>query len=212
MPRDSAATSEHRTFLAIAGLIATMRGGVTALDLGGALGSAYVYLIDSLPADRRVAYHVVDLEPACEEGRRLHAADPQITFHATLPSVRDLDVVYVNGALQYVADYVGTMRELAASRASVILFTELPAGDFPTFATAQMNIDGRVGTWFFNRDELVVLMTDRDYVLVLDGRTAVPNDQSNLPARRRVTNYHTLLFCHRTWIDRIASVIRAVRQ
>jgi putative methyltransferase (TIGR04325 family) len=161
MPRDIEATvtSEHRTFLAMAGVIAGMRGAVTVLDLGGALGSGYVYLIDSLPRERRVAYHVVELARLCEEGARLFAADPRITFHSTLPPVRDVDIVYVNGALQHFADYTGTIQTLAAYQAPVILYTDLPAGDIPTFATAQMNIDGSVGTWFFNLDEIVVLMT-----------------------------------------------------
>jgi putative methyltransferase (TIGR04325 family) len=197
IPSDTETTREHRTFLAIAALVASLRGSVTVVDFGGGLGAAYIYLVDSLPASAIVRYHVVDLPRTCEEGRALFHAYRNIEFHTEIPSGSIPDIIYASGALQFARDYQKTLEELAHLGAAFVVCTELPADHIPTFATLQVNVDDGAPVWFFNLDEIVGLMAAHGYSLLLDSKVALGHDQSNLPATYRSSNYHTLLFCDR---------------
>jgi putative methyltransferase (TIGR04325 family) len=208
IPSDAEITSEHRTFLAIAGLLAKLQGSLCVLDLGGGLGASYVYLVNSLPAESRIEYHIVELPRICEEGSRIFKDYPGIQFHSSLPADRIVpDIVYSNGALQFMPDYRGAIETLAGYGAAFILLADLPADDIPTFASVQTNVGAGVPVWFFNLQEIVKMVVERGYSQVLDGKTRLADDQRNFPREFRQTNDHTLLFCSETWLRRANSSV-----
>jgi putative methyltransferase (TIGR04325 family) len=166
------------------------------LDFGGAMGIAYVYLLDGLAEAASLQYYLVDNARSCTEGRRLFAGDERIRFLDHLPSdVPPIQVIYMSGVLQYVEDYQGVLQRLVDYRPDFFLITYLAAGNIPTYAAAQVNLKESVlPAWFFNLDELCRLIAPAGYQVAYRGASGPALDMRNFPASHRLERMADLLF------------------
>jgi putative methyltransferase (TIGR04325 family) len=157
------------------------------VDFGGGMASGYIHLIAS-KLDVDIDYRVIDLPQMCEAGNGLFEGDPHVKFHTSLDHVDWVpDIVYASSVLQYIEEYRGQLRKLAALGAPWILLAKLPVGEFATFATRQLNLPGQViPYWFFNRAEIVEHMSACGYRLVLDDAGDIEYDQSNFDPAYRI--------------------------
>jgi len=158
------------------------------LDFGGGAGVHYVHLRSALVDASALDYHIVELDWACQAGPGLFPGDGRIHFHRNLPeSLPDLDIVYMNGVLPYVDDYAGLLKALCAYRAKYFMIYSLPAGAFPTFASAQRNVPGTLmPCWFFNRDEIVDILSNEGYSLIHKNAVEHGYNQENFPETHRL--------------------------
>lgn len=192
--------SDENAFLPLLASIVRPRNSerLRIIDFGGALGFGYMQLLAGAPSCSVVDYHVVELEWACLEGKRLFSGDGRIQFHRALPDrLSEVDIVYSCGALQYVEDYAELLRKLCSYRARYLFLSDVPTGTFSTFATAQQNIEGTiVATWFFNFGELVRLIEAERYSLVFKTAVVGSYNQDNFPPSYRLDagRYCALLF------------------
>ena len=213
MMRFSAELAEARTIpvthgfrYASLGLLASTilqsKGRVCILDVGGALGNAYLQVRKGLAARRGdIHYFVIDTPRCVREGERLFAGDSQIRFLDALPapkSIPAVDIVFFSGVLQYIKDYEATIHDLAVYQAPYFLITYISAGDIPTFASAQMNLRKSIlPSWFINSAELTSRMDGAGYQL-LYAASIEPEDRidmRNFPDRYRLTHMANLFFC-----------------
>lgn len=202
---------EEDAFLPLlASVIAERNGGtLRILDFGGGAGISFVHLTSGLARRARLDYHVVELEWACEAGRRLFADDARIQFHTALPeTLPDIDIVLMKGVLMSVEDYAGLLKRICGYRARFLFIVNLAAGGFPTFASAQRNLPGIVlPHWFFNLDEIVQLLSGEGYALIFKGALMEQYRQDNFPESHRLEQGRAcaLLFALRTGETRIAA-------
>jgi len=183
------AVNEYAAICMLSALACRQNGGrLSVLDFGGGLGLGYVHLLSSLGRHSALVYHIVELEWACRAGSSLFPDDARVQFHASLPEgIDDLDVVLLKSVLYCIQDYAGLLKQLCDYRARYVLISELFAGSFPTFATAQRGFDGTVfPCWFFNVGEIVGLMRQHGYALACRGATEQVHNQGNFPADRRL--------------------------
>jgi putative methyltransferase (TIGR04325 family) len=189
--------SEHR-FLGIAAAVACHANGgrLRVLDFGGGLGVGYRYLKAVLSGRVEIDYHIIELDWACVHGTRLF--QDAVRFHRSLPDgLASVDIIYVCETLQYVADWKALLTRLCSYNARLILLADIYTGDFPTYATAQINIRGyRLPFWFVNLNDLIGTMNASGYGLVLSEPTYADVDQRSLPVALRLPNgrTRTLLF------------------
>jgi putative methyltransferase (TIGR04325 family) len=190
-------TMGHHLFLPmLAGLVSQQTDTVRILDFGGATGTALLHLLAGVGDSTAVELNVVETESACKLGEELWPNEPRIKFHRAIADVpRDIDIVHINSALQYVEDYRAVLEELCAFQASYFMLPRLATGDFPTYASAQMNLwDDVVAYWFINIDELIGIMKSCGYRLISKSVEALVYDQSNFPAEYRMHRTSNLLF------------------
>lgn len=177
----------------VAALVVSERGRVSILDIGGALGIAYHH-VRAVLTPETVAYHVVET-PATIAAAAAHPEWTRgIEFHAELPDLR-ADVIYLGSVIQYIEDYAGFLRTIAAYAADYILFVNSPIAEVPTSAAAQVNVKGSViAYWFLNEREVVALMRSCGYEHVFTTPCDRSYDQTNLPPTHRFDAPSNLLF------------------
>jgi putative methyltransferase (TIGR04325 family) len=187
----------ERTLLPLlAAFVAAQRGEVRVLDFGGGMGIGYIDILGALPSPATVKYVVVETDEVSAEGRAIFAGDGRIGFVSRVGDAGPgFEIVHVNSAVQYIEDYRGLIRELAALGAEFMLFVNLAAGDIPTYATAQLNVPGSVlAYWFLNIEEVVALLRDEGYSLVMEMRSERRLRGFDVPREYRLDRGRNLLF------------------
>ena len=99
------------------------------------------------------------------------------------------------------AGYVGPVRRVFASLHTIFRFSDLMAGDIPTFGTLQQYYDTQMPSWFWNVGEFVAAVRERGYKLIFRsihmstilGATG-PLPMTNSPLSHRVDHGCHLLF------------------
>ncbi len=175
---------------------------ISILDFGGGLGATFVSVSQSVDPKKGFEYHIVDLDTICELGTEIFKNDDRISFHSSLPdNLPAVDIVHIESALQYVEEWKEVLGRLAGYNAEYFLFTNLSAGDIPTYATTQQYYESRIPYWFFNLDEVVTAVTKLGYSLqfkstyihrILGEEQEFPQD--NFPENLRLGNSCNLLF------------------
>ena len=190
----------HDLLTTVAATASAATGTVKVVDFGGGTGTGFIQLLATLPKETTIEYHVIDLEGMCAAGRELFLSQPRIRFHTTLSAVTTTpDVVYVNSVIQYIEDYAAQLRQLAALKARWLLCARMATGNFPTFATRQLNLPGQVlAYWFLNRDEVLTILRNSGYRLALEELMGREYDQSNFPETHRIGRMRNLLFVRET--------------
>lgn len=179
----------------LAAVSGTAQERVSILDFGGGMGVDFIHTCAGLPSHWQISYNLVESPRVCETGAALWTDDPRIQFHPTLPRNLPVDIVFTRSSLQYVEDYSGLLRQLAGYRPRYLLLADLPAGDIPTYATAQHNLKGSIlPYWFFNVQEIIELMAQCGYRLVFKGAQERKYDRGNFPQSHRLEQMCNLLF------------------
>ena len=179
---------------------------VSVLDFGGGLGIGYLTLLEYIPeVAQRLDYHIVDLPAVCDAGRELFGSTKGISFHDSLPDASTrFDVVLAASAIQYVDDWHAVLRALAAFRAPTLLFSDVFAGDIPTYCSLQNYYGSKIVQWFFNLGEMNETLASAGYRVSL--KTHVPLERlgrsnglemENFPDRNRIPETLTLMY-HQT--------------
>ena len=166
------------------------------LDFGGGMGVGFANVRRSIAAEMPLEYLIVDNRESCERGRRLLRDFPSVRFMSELPrDVESVDVMVLSGVLQFVEEYENLLNDLSALKPSHWLFTFVPAGDVPTFVSAQLNVPGSVlAVWFFNLDELVQKIEALGYRLIFKSALDRVFDMSNFPLTHQLPRQCNLLF------------------
>lgn len=169
---------------------------VRVLDFGGGMGIGAANVRRCLSDTIPVEYLIVDNRQSCERGRLLLQNFPWVNFTPELPpDVEQIDVAVLSGVLQFVERYEELLQRLAKFGPKFWLFTFVPAGEIPTFASAQLNVPGSVlPAWFFNLRELVAKVEALGYRMVFKSAHDRVFDMSNFPLTHQLPRQCNLLF------------------
>jgi putative methyltransferase (TIGR04325 family) len=189
----------------IAALINTQNRVVRVLDFGGGAALTYTELRKALGDRASVEYHIVESRRLVERARRELASDRSLIFHERLPDpLEDVDIVHGQSSLQYIENWSGVVQRLVSYSAEYIVLTDVPAGEFPSYVSAQTYYDSVIPHWFFNLDDVIAAVKRGPYDLVLKSRflTRVLGvyggyPQENFPDELRIGMPYNLLFKRR---------------
>ena len=122
-----------------AGLVYSEFGRVRILDFGGGIGFTYYQVAKALLNIKGLEYHVVELEKVCEKGSNFFRDERNIIFHSTMPKYEKgyFDILHIGSSLQYIEHWKEILADLSDYSPRYVLLSNIPAGDIPTFATAQ---------------------------------------------------------------------------
>lgn len=175
---------------------------VSVLDVGGGPGFAFLPTIGALGRDIDVSFYIVETERIYRLGKEMFGNDKRISFSAHFPRNLDkVDIVHFGSSMQYFENWKEVLKKAAKYKAKYILFSDLHAGNVPTYATAQIYYGSRIPCWFFNLEEFTGEMNKRGYELLFKAEQIVKYlgkerklPQNNFPKKYRVGNTVVLLF------------------
>jgi putative methyltransferase (TIGR04325 family) len=177
------ANADDMPLLSLAAMAAACSRKVRIVDFGGGLGVSFIRLASRLSDAISIDYLVIETPRLCAEGEHVFSQDPRIAFAPDIPAkVFELDIVYVNSALQYVEDYGTLLGRICALSPRFILLVRCATGDMPTFASAQSIFWKKsIPYWFVNRIELLSAFDALGYEVAAASYSADHVDLSNLP-------------------------------
>lgn len=140
----------------VVGMALSQQESLRVLDFGGGLGFALHGLRRCLPPKKRLHLDVVEGSAICGAGRKFYAEEPDICFHESLATiVEGPDIIHVGSTLQYIEEWKDLLGQLASLKPRWLLLSDLPAGSFTTYATAQNYYGSKIPCWFFNKTEVM---------------------------------------------------------
>ncbi|MDR1366184.1 MAG: methyltransferase, TIGR04325 family [Holosporales bacterium] len=158
-------SKDYPLSLVVAMLIDEQREGggqrVKVLDFGGGMGLQYLDLITKVPsAEELVDYTILDNEKLIDATCGCMKQFKNLSFVTTLSVVRgDMDIVHMGSSLQYVEKWQGLLAELNEKfRPKYFVFSDLLAGDIPTFVSAQVYFGQRCPVNMLNKEEFTELL------------------------------------------------------
>lgn len=175
---------------------------VNILDFGGGLGIDYIKTVRAMEGNKKIKYHIIEKEKICIIGRKIFRDDKRIEFHASFPKKLKVDIAHINSSLQYIENWKEHLCKMADYKPGYFLFTNLGAGNIPTYATVQNYYGSRIPCWFFNINDIKCVMAKKGFELLFMsayigtffGRPQqVP--QLNFPLKYRLGHACNLLFC-----------------
>ena len=188
---------QHHALLAmLVASLAPLDGRVRVLDFGGGMGIGAANLRRSMETESVFEYLIVENDESCQRGRRLLLDFPWVKFMTEVPQdMGAVDVVVLSSVLQFVEKYDDLLERLARFAPPFWLFTFVPAGEVPTFASAQLNVPGSVlPVWFFNLRELITKIEALGYQLIFKSALDRVFDMSNFPLTHQLPRQCNLLF------------------
>ena len=186
----------HALLASLVASVAAVKRTVRVLDFGGGMGIGFANVRRCTFGGLGFEYLVVDNEESCARGRQLLKEFPSVRFKSELPDESEpVDIMVLSGVLQFVEDYEDLLTNLARFKPPLWLFTFLPAGDIPTFVSAQRNVPGSIlPVWFFTLEELVKKFEPLGYKLVFQSALDRVFDMSNFPSTHQLHRQCNLLF------------------
>lgn len=186
----------HALLASLVTSLASSDRPVRVLDFGGGMGIGFANVRRCTFHGLALDYLVVDNDESCARGRRLLKDFPSVRFATEMPrETAAVDIMVLSGVLQFVDDYEGLLAKLAKFKPSHWLFTFLPAGDIPTFVSAQRNVPGSIlPVWFFNVRELTNRIEALGYKLVFKSALDRVFDMTNFPLTHQLQRQCNLLF------------------
>jgi putative methyltransferase (TIGR04325 family) len=187
---------EHHLLCLLASTVIQSQDKLNILDFGGGLAPGYIHLKNTIACPDKISYCVVDIPKMCLVGAEMFRGDSQIKFTTNLTSdFKQIDIIYINSALQYIEDYDAKLKQLCTLKPFYILFVRLNGGDIETFATVQTNIPGSLlAYWFLDVRQLIILMNKNGYKLLWRGFAQWAANMSNFPESCRLDGTANLLF------------------
>jgi putative methyltransferase (TIGR04325 family) len=184
-------------------LIASIKNPLSVIDYGGDIGIMYLQLKKIVSCKFKLNYHVVELPEIVKLGKELHSKDDSIHFHEEVPNLAACDILHFGSSLQYLPDYLDVIKFCVKSNSPrYILFSDLMAGDIPTFVTTQNYYGKKVKTWFWSIDDFISSMKELSYCLILRKKyrgiflgKRGPLPMTNLPKENQLNQASHLLFC-----------------
>jgi putative methyltransferase (TIGR04325 family) len=123
------------------------------LDFGGGMGLQYLDLITKVPsAEKLVEYTILDNEKLINTTCGCMKQFKNLSFVTELNAIKgDTDIVHMGSSLQYVEKWQELLVELNKRfKPKYFVFSDLLAGDIPTFVSAQVYFGKKCPHLFIN--------------------------------------------------------------
>ena len=184
----------------LAALVYNENGAVRILDFGGGIGFAYYQTICGLKRTEGVEYHIIEQESVCKAGRKFFGTTNSNPYcFNELPKTAGMyDIVHLGSAIHYVGEWKQLLSRLCALSRKYLLLVDVPAGNIPTFATAQHYYGSKIPVWFFNIEEMLHAVRSFGYELIFKSvhQPAILGAEQKLPMQNFEEKYRLKRTCN----------------
>lgn len=177
---------------------------LSVLDFGGGMGLQYLEVISKVPeAIEKLDYYIIDGKSSIENRPSELDHFQKLHFFDSLDAVEEkIDIIHIGSTLQYIEDWQGLLTELQEKYSPrLFVFSDLMAGDIPTFVSHQIFYEKRMPIIMFNLSNFIDTLVKIQYKLLYQTLFQVKILESNelpnrqLPEKYRIKHTVNLVFC-----------------
>lgn len=151
-------TSKDYPLPLIVSVLLAQQKNLSILDFGGGMGAQYLELISKVPkAKDDVTYYIVDGKKTLENIPADMKCFSNLSFHESLEDItQKVDILHIGSTLQYIENWKSLLNFLTEKfEAMYFVFSDLLAGDVPTFVSHQIFYDKKIPHIILNLEEFI---------------------------------------------------------
>lgn len=150
----------------VVSILLAQKDKVSVLDFGGGMGAQYLDVLSKvLGSEENLAFVVVDGKKSIENRPKELDRFDNLSFYDDLGEVdQRFDIVHIGSTLQYIEDWEGLLRTLVERYdPEYFVFSDLLAGDIPTFVSHQKYYGKKIPHRFFGLGDILDLFSHFGY-------------------------------------------------
>ncbi|MDP2364242.1 MAG: methyltransferase, TIGR04325 family, partial [Ignavibacteria bacterium] len=187
----------------VVGMLLATREKLSVLDFGGGMGLQYLEVIAKVPvAKERLDYYIMDGNASIQNRPDELNQFNKLKFISNIEDLKEpIDIIHIGSTLQYVNDWKFLIFDLKTKyQPMYFVFSDLLAGDVPTFVSHQIFYEKRIPVHMLNIDEFISFMKslgfDNSYQSLFQsnilGRETLSNFE--LPENKRIRKTINIIF------------------
>lgn len=137
-------------------MLLSQKDKISVLDFGGGMGSQYLELLDKIPEIKeRVSFYIVESDATIRNKPTELEQFKNLTFFSSLDAVpSSCDIIHIGSTLPYIDKWQDLLKGINSTfHPTYFVFSDLLAGNIPTFITQQIYYDKRIPHRFYNFNE-----------------------------------------------------------
>lgn len=175
---------------------------VNILDIGGGSGLTFFKFLPYFKNNSNINFHIVDYGKIALIGKKFSKKvdqDFNLSFHDDLSSMPkfNIDIILCSSSIQYIYEYESFIINLVKSSPKYLIITQVPAGDFDTYFTAENQHGYTTPRIMFNYNEFVDIFKRNGYLLDFEWPCNEYYPDSifkKIPKNLRIRNSTSLIF------------------
>lgn len=145
----------------VVSMLLSQRAETSVLDFGGGMGTQYLQILAQVPqAKEKLKYFIIDGKATIENIPFQLIKHENLIFSTSLETtIERVDIVHLGSTLHYIENWKELLRFLTQKyQPKYFVFSDLLAGDIPTFVSHQIFYEMKIPVWMINVAEFIELM------------------------------------------------------
>ena len=174
------------------------------LDFGGGLGSQYFEILGKVPeSEEFLSYYIIENSALIEAKPKEISQFENLCFFSDLSEIQEtVDIVHIGSTLQYIEDWSDFLIKLNdIYKPQYFVFSDLMAGNIPTFVSHQIFYDKKIPHLFINIDSFINFIIKKiNMNLIFQSKftrtyfNKTEDFLNNLPEKYRIDRPYNLVF------------------
>lgn len=174
------------------------------LDFGGGFGAQYLEILGKVPeAEEFLSYYIIENSALIEAKPEELSQYKNLKFFSNLSEIQEtVDIVHIGSTLQYIEDWSDFLTKLnVIYKPQYFVFSDLMAGNVPTFVSHQIFYDKKIPHLFINIDSFInFIIKKMNMNLIFQSKftrtyfNKTEDFLNNLPEKYRIDRPYNLVF------------------
>lgn len=161
----------------VVAMLKAQKKRISILDFGGGMGVHYLDVLSKVPeAEKTIQYVIVDGKSTLQNVPSFMRNFDNLVYCSDLQDVKGIfDVVHIGSTLQYIENWKELLQEFIEKfNPQYFVFSDLLAGDIPTFVSHQIFYEKKIPHLFVNIDEFCQFLNTLRFTLLFKTKFVHP--------------------------------------
>lgn len=149
----------------VVSMLLSSKKEISVIDFGGGMGTQYLEVLSKVPGVKnKLKYFIVDSNATISNVPEEVKNYKNLFFFENFEEIdQTFDIIHIGSVLPYIKNWQKLLNGLVERfKSKYLVFSDLLAGEVPTFVTHQIFYEKKIPHWFINFKELTKVI-EKDY-------------------------------------------------